>query len=1243
MKKLYWQFILVAIPLVLLFQNCGVKAPSVDASLASAGFSHLGTETSCSTCHESKRPTSTANFIALNPSAPFDYSTHGAGVDCISCHMVTSVGFRTAAEWGSGHYTHSPTPTNCQNCHSSQRPTVAVGPNTYTTTAFTHPANVDCVGCHQKSLSTSFNVYSTSSSPIFGDTDWQGGVVAPPKPVDYSGSDFNLTEYIPSWTGTTLTFPTTASATILMSMNHATTTVSSANMDSCVLCHAGAPTGVYKYGYFHTSLTAAAIAQPASCTDCHTIANSNVPAGFVGPVNSTTRNPASPAMNHGAVVWAKNANGTFTQMTTTLVSNNCAQCHQVPTAAATVGNGWNVPLKTVSTNGPVAYFHPSLGASQPTSCLDCHGNSLPTGLVPTTAASTTLTKFNHASDPAGAGDCIGCHAAPTTLAQVQAAGTTAWANGKFHNTTNNATIAGKCNACHDSQRPTNSTFLTANGVANAFTAYDATHKPFDLSATANSTAHGNSLQCDTCHAVSSYTAVVNWANGNFNHATAYANGAAATDTLTSCQTCHNSQRPTVSIGPNTFYAGTFSHTTDGQGDCIGCHMTTVTGGTINGVVVAGKAYANYLTASQTLWGDTDWRGGQGMSLNALMGPNPSAPKTTIAPTPTHINSNTLPLGQIVATNPSPVPQLYDQMLHGSAQVGAVGLPLITSTNPTATTPTNCATCHTAFPTIMPATFHKAAGVTNTNLTSCKDCHINTAPIDIVGAVQANTPMNHAALLSNGQTAVGGLDCITCHGNTRAGTDFTGANFHKNLPAGVLPSNCTTCHFTTVPAGTGAAVTNYTAANLYVTGMKHTSASVAGDCTACHAFTSNAQIVTTITGSTAIPTSWNNVANPGFAFFHKNIPPTAITSCVDCHTTKPLTLTISANDAQHMNHASPNVPAECATCHKGDLTASATPAALPTTWKNTDQVHINIATPPSCQACHGLTNGGGAVAGTGNDIPAGLTNSAKLSASLISGASTIHAQVTHTEADVAAKDCNYCHTTAGLTGNKWKDATFHTNFSSKSMITGNCATCHVQERPANGVVADTAGHVIPDHNPATLGNGDCKSCHDVPGTGTAAAPNWLGASGAMPATITLAVTANTKWGTPTTVTIAHPTQITTNTTHAITSSDCATCHLNYNSTASIIGWDHPSSASSVNCGFCHATTSLVVSATTITTNLGRFTQKAPGHEAGASLVAGGTSTTGLSATTSCVACHQHSGAKPPTWNNTTLNYTTGGNW
>lgn len=105
------------------------------------------------------------------------------------------------------------------------------------------------------------------------------------------------------------------------------------------------------------------------------------------------------------------------------------------------------------------------------------------------------------------------------------------------------------------------------------------------------------------------------------------------------------------------------------------------------------------------------------------------------------------------------------------------------------------------------------------------------------------------------------------------------------------------------------------------------------------------------------------------------------------------------------------------------------------------------------------------------------------------------------------DCNFCHTqngpstVTGIAGKEWAQATFHTRFTAATPLlingtTGRCSNCHIGEKPGTTYPVDHSTFT------ATAGTTDCSSCHSFPGTGTAAAPNGLGASGGFPQFITV---------------------------------------------------------------------------------------------------------------------------------------------
>lgn len=939
----FWPYLCLTV-VVLIYQNCGVERPGVqNEDYASVSYMHTGLETSCSTCHETSRPNTTVGFLALNANTPFDYFSHGSGTDCATCHRPQKR-VRTREDWANGYYVHSPLLTACVDCHSSQRPTVPVRGFNHSTSG-----TGECFTCHQSALKSSFSSLA----------DWSGASGMPSTLVWDPSQDINIVAQIPTYTETSIQSLTPQNQSYHMAMNHQTTQLRPADLQNCALCHAGAAEGNFLPGELHPSLSAANLGQPTTCSDCH---NSSVrPTGFVGRTD-LTRNPVSPVMKHDAVVWSKNAAGNYIAGTTPIINSDCAACHKQP------GNAWKT-----------AAYHQSLiasGLTQPSSCLDCHANSRPTGDVPAAAPAGT-TKFNHAN-LGGNGDCLTCHTSFTS-----------WSGGRFHAANAKPT---SCNSCHDSTRP-NSTagFVGLNPAT-----------PFDYNT------HGSPMDCVTCHAATTqFNLKSDWRGGYFTHSA----------NLTSCSSCHSSQRPTSVVN-------NFDHSKSGTGDCIGCHKSSLT--------------RNRFTSL------TDWAGGESVPTG-LVG------STTLTVTSTKLNYS----GTRVISTSTQNQTLPKQMLHSSNQVPA-GIA------------NNCVACHSQAGTGIYAggKYHTALTAQGfPQPTSCRDCHTGTLPVDIVGSTLK--PMDHAAVFANGGTAAGSFDCATCH--TQPGGSFADGRFHFRI-TGKTAGNCTTCHYPVMP-------------KTVINKMSHTSNFAVQDCASCHALPNSTQAANPAT------TNWAG------GLYHGRISP-APTSCVDCHAgQKPAGLTISAIDGQHMSHRSSQVGPECATCHLNDQNTN------PRAWQRNTPFHAKVTNPTTCQDCHGLTNGGGTVAGTNNDLPAGLTFSDTLTTSSVAPANT-YAQITHRDLNVAGKDCKVCHTQVGAAGNKWRSAQFHTKVPSLTLngTTARCDNCHMNVKPA--VVVGGFSH-------GSIGTQDCSACHNYPGTGTLAAGNWRGASSGGPHTAAFITnTANT---------------------------------------------------------------------------------------------------------------------------------------
>jgi cytochrome c551/c552 len=309
------------------------------------------------------------------------------------------------------------------------------------------------------------------------------------------------------------------------------------------------------------------------------------------------------------------------------------------------------------------------------------------------------------------------------------------------------------------------------------------------------------------------------------------------------------------------------------------------------------------------------------------------------------------------------------------------------------------------------------------------------------------------------------------------------------------------------------------------------------------------------------------------------------ACVDCHSgalpaanastqsSWVYTLTLgstSTNQAQWMNHGSSSVAGkDCVVCHAADAKASGS------AWSKADYFHGPVAAPGSCKECHGLTNGGGSVAGTKNNLPVGLTNSSLLTTASANATTGIpagtHDQITHTDVNVSARDCNFCHTqkgvstAAGVQGQEWAQAGFHVKFTSANPLvmngtTGRCSSCHMNVKPGATFTAF-------DHSTfsSATGSQDCSSCHSWPGTGTASSANWLGA-GASPQYIPVGgfQVAQPPAATPTTQlginNLPHP---------AVgTGVACTACHNSQAGGKNAIGYDHLSALINTNCSSCH---------------------------------------------------------------------------
>jgi hypothetical protein len=944
----------------------------------------------------------------------------------------------------------------------------------------THPAiTSDCGACH---------TYTTGSCQHDW-TIWKKNATTAPTKSD-PNQDVTVNALIPTYSLPYIQSFDPQVETLQMTMHHDSMQIppgADGGIIACTDCHT---TGGYYPGVFHLTLSTLNLPQPALCADCHP--SSIMPIGFVGPAptaSNIARSPSSGEMKHDAV----DDGGV------PLVTDDCSVCHLAPTD----------PVILWSTS---ATYHSALtaaGKKQPSVCLDCHANTRPAAVTFPVGATRGTTTFDHVKGAqfGTLGECSTCHTKTTAD----------WSGGKFH-ATNPA--PGTCVDCHEGERPT----TAANPVTSWTGSY--TVSPFDDVTTSypngQTITHGAGLDCSVCHSGpgSESAGPGSWTGGKFVHGP-------GTLSATTCGACHNSQRPTMVLNG-------FDHSVDGPGDCYGCHQQTVKTG----------SYVYYMA---------DWDGGVRYPGDTLI----SSSDQFINVTEYVLNRGT---GGFVNSMSQTQATLYNAMQHRAGAVLDAGIDCGPSGSPNRDT---CWICHTWIPaadgghtitTFANGQFHGAiADAGHPQPTSgCDDCHLVMVPSNIVeldGGIDTR-PMDHAAALTGGAaTKVLDLDCSTCHANP--GGSWNDGNFHKNLKnkTGQAPAECVGCHY---PLMADSARADVDGGTMSVGGtsyaMKHRSGQVTVQaCDMCHDRT------------TLLNSALSGVASSQWApgLMHSKVSPQP-TACIDCHTVTVPTVTTqsmwsytlpmgatSTNQGQWLNHNTPIVVGkDCVICHATDATSS---TMVSTPWSKSDKVHITGITPNTCQRCHGLLNGLSSMAGASNNLPQGLTSSSVVSTAAMDSTTGVPAGtldlITHDDVNVTGKECNVCHTQAGISGsgNEWAQAKFHTGPSGVLGLAAGtrCDNCHANLRPTMMV----SGF---DHSTGITPGQDCGDCHIWPGTGTTMAANWLGATG-IPLTVTLNPWTSGSVITSETVTFLHPAKT--------TFTSCAQCHLGVADYKKIVNYNH----------------------------------------------------------------------------------------
>ena len=721
-------------------------------------------------------------------------------------------------------------------------------------------------------------------------------------------------------------------------------------------------------------------------------------------------------------------------------------------------------------------FHASLDflkVPQPTACIDCHAQTMPTGFVgPIDAARSPASgAMKHdavawsndapTTTPAATSECATCHTSPAHRPATWWMRTDGQSPAVFHAA---LTAAGQaqpssCVDCHAGSRPTE--VLTSASAPGLPAGMEYDHQsPAALGDCAG--CHNNKAAvegtswagarfhppgsaspktCLPCHAGERPTSTAGWASATYTkspfdygtNARGVTHGAGQ-----DCATCHtgpgtgawganqNWQGGVFAHGPGSVAATTciachstqvpaqvvmsFDHAKNGKADCFGCHQATV---------MAGK-YVNYFNPGTGTLPGGDWQGGQTYPGAVLS----SSGDTSV--TVTEIKLVRAGSGLVTGTTSSQH-TLMNGIVHTSTAIDSRLSPGTTGSPDN----TKCWHCHTnsngTVTEYAGGVFH--AALTNYRATPggavsaiaqptsrCGDCHAQMRPSDIVEkAASTLQPMNHAAEFTAAVTIAGvsvtSVSQLDCATCHKSPptSAWSDGRFHASIGSAV-PKDCVACHY---PLMADAAKADVTTGTRFL--MKHRSGQITFQtCQTCHAMALSKATSTTITAM-----SWS----PGA--FHPSVSAQPKT-CTECHSvslppankptqgTETYTLAMGAtasNEGQWMNHGSSYVAGkDCAACHAADAKASGS------AWSKATPFHTNAASVTTCNGCHGLGNGGGSVVGTSNNLPIGLTNSTTVTSAAKTASTGVAAgtldQINHADVNVTGKDCSFCHTQVG---------------------------------------------------------------------------------------------------------------------------------------------------------------------------------------------------------------------------------------
>lgn len=917
--------------------------------------------------------------------------------------------------------------------------------------------------------------------------------------------------------------------------------------NGCALCHdVGATFAALPVpGFTHPAMNG------SDCSSCHF---STVSWSTIAPPNGLTADPAKDLVITALIPsYSGTIMSRVTPLTQTLPMPMAHDSLQVVAIA-------NAACVNCHIDQPSGVYFPgllhsslaNLGLTQPTSCLDCHATTVPSGLVGPLATSPARTppsgEMKHdavlwrngapTTTPAVPRECGVCHLSPSrTVPATWATGLSGTAPALFHTSLTAAGMAqpASCVDCHANSRPTQ-VLTSANAAVPAGVQFD--H------------ASGQALgDCVTCHGPGPGAPYFSWAGGQF-----HLPGGA---TPTTCLPCHAGQRPTSTAGwqsPN-YAVSPFDYGTNANGvthgggrNCVVCHAGPGTGA----------------------WGSTqNWQGGHYA--------HPAATTTTC------INCH---MSQRPDLQPGTTPAEMAALLGFDHSTSGTG---------------DCFGCHQATVAanryvnyVNPASgrlpggdWQGGAGYPGSTLISAPLMFITATEITlqrssttnlVTGTSSAQVTLQNAMLhisaalppeLNAGPTSNPDFSkCWHCHTNTGGTvTSYADGRFHSSLssysatPGGTVtpfpqPSNlCTDCHTQMRPDG----VVQKAGSNLQP--MDHAAQFTAPVTIGGRSVTSVSQVECAVCHG-----SPGNVWSDGV--FHARIGAAVPQDCTVCHYTLMADATrsdLTSGTRYAMRHRSGQITFQnCQTCHAGALARATTTPLASTLWQG-GAYHPSLgAQPTACAECHSISD----------PLPNASTQSSWTYTFLKGGTATNSGQwFNHGSNWVTGKDCAVCHRAdAKTSGSAWSKATvFHVT----GLSVTTCRECHgltngggttpgdrnnlpagltdsdmvTSASAGTGVPAGTLAQIT--HSDVNASSRDCRFCHTQVGRSTV-----VGIQGKEWAQATFHANFNA----------TNPLVMNG------TTGRCSNCHMNVKPGPTYTGQDHSmftSTPGTTDCSSCHS--------------------------------------------------------------------------